>query len=63
MMAAEHLEIALERMQRIITTVSRDDAPITKAEAFEHLVEEMELAGFGSTEPPTGIAPEERFFG
>jgi len=51
MMAAAHLEHALERMQEIITVASRSDAPITRAEAFEHIVEEMELAGFGSPEP------------
>ena len=52
MMAVEHLEGALARMQRIITLASQSRAPITRVEALEHLIEEMELAGFGSTEPP-----------
>ncbi len=61
MMAADHLESALERLQRIITLASRPDAPITRSEAFEHIVEQMELAGFGSPEPPE-ISPGNRSF-
>ncbi|MFN3512815.1 MAG: hypothetical protein ACK41C_07220 [Phenylobacterium sp.] len=45
-----HCETALLRLQRIVTLASRDDAPITAREAFEQMVEELELAGFGSPE-------------
>jgi len=30
------------------TTASREDAPVTEHEAFEQIVEELELAGFGA---------------
>jgi hypothetical protein len=50
MMPAEHCESALQRIQRIVTLASRESAPITSGEAYEQIVEELELAGFGSPE-------------
>jgi hypothetical protein len=50
-----HCETALLRLQRIVTLASRDDAPITAREAFEQMVEELELAGFGSPELDTEL--------
>jgi hypothetical protein len=47
-MTSEHCESALHRIQRIITNASRPDAPITEREAYEQIVEELELAGFGA---------------
>lgn len=54
-MSLPHSETALQRIQRIVTVASRDHAPITAAEAYEQIIEELELAGFGSTdlEPAT----------
>lgn len=49
MMPPSHLEATLSRLQRIVTTASREDAPVTEHEAFEQIVEELELAGFGAT--------------
>lgn len=48
MMPPSHLEATLSRLQRIVTTASREDAPVTEHEAFEQIVEELELAGFGA---------------
>lgn len=48
MMPTSHLEGALNRIQRIVATASQDDAPLTEHEAFEQIVEELELAGFGA---------------
>jgi hypothetical protein len=42
------LETLARRVQRIITTATGDDAPITSHEAYVQIVEEMELAGFGA---------------
>lgn len=50
MMPSSHLEGALNRIQRIVATASQDQAPLTEHEAFEQIVEELELAGFGSPE-------------
>jgi hypothetical protein len=50
MMPKNHCESALTRLQRIVTLASREDAPITLGEAYEQIVEELELAGFGSPE-------------
>jgi hypothetical protein len=49
-MSLPHSETALQRIQRIVTVASRHRAPITTSEAYEQIVEELELAGFGSTE-------------
>lgn len=49
-MSLPHSETALQRIQRIVTVASRREAPITTSEAYEQIVEELELAGFGSTE-------------
>jgi hypothetical protein len=49
-MSLPHSETALQRIQRIVTVASRPRAPITTSEAYEQIVEELELAGFGSTE-------------
>jgi hypothetical protein len=48
MMPSSHLEAALSRIQRIVSTASRPHAPVTEHEAFEQIVEELELAGFGA---------------
>ena len=48
MMPSSHLEAALSRIQRIVSTASRADAPVTEHEAYEQIVEELELAGFGA---------------
>jgi hypothetical protein len=47
---APHSETALQHIQRIVTIASRPGAPITRQEAFEQIVEELELAGLGSPE-------------
>jgi hypothetical protein len=58
MMPAEHCESALLRIQRIVTLASQEEAPITSTEAYEQIIEELELAGFGSLEPdPATAAP------
>jgi hypothetical protein len=49
-MSLPHSETALQRIQRIVTVASRPRAPITTTEAYEQIVEELELAGFGSTD-------------
>ena len=48
MMPASHLEDALSRIQRIVTLASQPEPPVTEHEAFEQVVEELELAGFGA---------------
>ena len=48
MMPPSHLEAALSRIQRIVSTASRPQAPLTEHEAFEEIVEELERAGFGA---------------
>jgi hypothetical protein len=48
MMPSSHLEAALSRIQRIVSTASRPHAPLTEHEAIEQIVEELELAGFGA---------------
>lgn len=48
MMPSPHLEAALSRIQRIVQTASQPHAPLTEHEALEQIVEELELAGFGS---------------
>lgn len=48
MMPSSHLEAALSRIQRIVSTASQRHAPLTEHEAFEQIVEELELAGFGA---------------
>lgn len=50
MLPDAHYEQALSRLQRIIASASRNDPPITEHEAFEQIVEALELAGFGSPE-------------
>lgn len=52
MLSPDHLATALTRVQRIIMVASRPDAPITRGEAYEQIIEQMELAGFGSPEMP-----------
>lgn len=47
-MMASHCESALQRIQRIVSTASRPNAPITQHEAYEQIIEELELAGFGA---------------
>ena len=42
------LETLARRVQTIITAATGEDAPITRSEAYEQVVEEMELAGFGA---------------
>jgi len=50
MLSPAHLEEAMGRLQRIVTIAQRERAPMTEHEAFEQMVEELELAGFGSPE-------------
>ena len=50
MSSPSHLEEALGRLQRIVTIAQREQAPLTEHEAFEQIVEELELAGYGSPE-------------
>ena len=50
MMPAAHLEGVLSRIQRIVSTASRARAPMTEHEAYEQIIEELELAGFGPRE-------------
>lgn len=47
-MPSSHLEGALSRIQQIVCTASQSGAPLTEHEAFEQIVEELELAGFGA---------------
>jgi hypothetical protein len=59
MIPAPHSETALQRIQRVVTLASRANAPITAQEAYEQIIEELELAGYGSLEPdPNWTAPE-----
>jgi len=48
MLPSSHLEGALTRIQRIVGAASQSQAPLTEHEAFEQIVEELELAGFGA---------------
>ena len=50
MLPAAHLGETLTRIQRIVTLAAKDRAPLTEHEAFEQIVEELELAGFGRPE-------------
>lgn len=45
-MPAPHTETALHHIRRIVTIAAQPGAPITRQEAFEQIVEELELAGF-----------------
>jgi hypothetical protein len=45
-MPAPHTETALHHIRRIVTIASQPGAPITRQEAFEQIIEELELAGF-----------------
>lgn len=45
-MPAPNTETALQHIQRIVTIASQPGAPITRQEAFEQIIEELELAGF-----------------
>jgi hypothetical protein len=62
MLPSNHLETALLKLQKIITLASRSEAPITSTEAYEQIIEELELAGFGSLEldPTIAEAPPRR---
>jgi hypothetical protein len=48
MIPPNHCASALRKIQRIVTLASTDEAPITSREAYEQIIEELELAGFGS---------------
>jgi hypothetical protein len=56
MLPSNHCESALLKLQRIITLALRDEAPITSGEAYEQIIEELELAGFGSLEVDAMLA-------
>ena len=45
-MPAPHSETALQHIRRIVTIAAQPGAPITRQEAFEQIIEELELAGF-----------------
>jgi hypothetical protein len=51
MISASHLEVVLSRIQRIVSTVSTAQPPLTEHEALEQILEELELAGFGAQAP------------
>jgi hypothetical protein len=55
-MPAPHTETALQQIRRIVTLASQPSAPITRQEAFEQIVEELELAGLCPIVEPA--APE-----
>lgn len=48
MIPPNHCAHALRKIQRIVTLATKDEAPITSREAYEQIIEELELAGFGS---------------
>ena len=50
MASSSQLEGAMSRIQRIVTIARRAQAPLTEHEAFEQIIEELELAGFGAPE-------------
>jgi hypothetical protein len=50
MMPADHMETALKRMQRIVSTAMLPSPPITVREALEQITEELDLAGYGCPE-------------
>ena len=62
MMPASHLEDALSRIQRIVTLASQPKPPVTEHEAFEAVVEELELAGFGAPRLDPALLREARSF-
>ena len=53
-----HCETMLLRLQRIVTLAGRPSPPITLAEAYDQIVEELELGGFGSVEPDPRVLDE-----
>lgn len=59
MIPPNHCAYALRKIQRIVTLASKDEAPITAREAYEQIIEELELAGFGSLvlDPALAEAP------
>lgn len=57
---SSRLEGAMSRMQRIVTIARRAPAPVTEHEAFEQIIEELELAGFGAAELDPELAGEHR---
>lgn len=42
------LDTLARRIQAIITHATESQPPITRAEAYDQIVEEMELAGYGA---------------
>lgn len=56
---APHCETALNHIRRIVAIASGPAAPITRQEAFEQIIEELDLAGFGSPELEAGPGVEE----
>jgi hypothetical protein len=46
-MTQVHCETALRQIQRVVTIASANNSPITLAEAFEQIMETLDLAGFG----------------
>lgn len=63
MMPSSHLEATLSRIQRIVSTASRPGAPLTEHEAFEQIVEALELAGFGAPVMDAGLEQAARELG
>lgn len=61
MIPPSHLAAALNRIQRIVLTASQPHPPLTEHESFEQIVEELELAGFGSPamDPELEVAARE----
>lgn len=48
MIPPNHCAYALRKIQKIVTLATSEAAPITSREAYEQIIEELELAGFGS---------------
>jgi hypothetical protein len=42
------LDTLARRLQTVITTATQPNPPITRLEAYEQMVEELELAGYGA---------------
>lgn len=59
MIPPTHCAYALRKIQQIVTLATKDEPPITSREAYEQIIEELELAGFGSLifDPALAEAP------
>jgi hypothetical protein len=53
------LDTLARRLQTVITTASQPSPPITQLEAYEQMVEELELAGYGAAVALGDLSPTE----